>query len=186
MGQISVHVDITTTPGTGEHKVTVKGTFWIQIGQTAHQTLISAKLILKCHFICVWICVLNYFMGLECLPEPELLFKNKYIPQIINLCNLKYLNTLVITFQNCIFSMINPIMYIILVLWLAYYSHNLPNSFSRLFSTTDLIFSWWFNLLVYIVKISPECKDHFRHEIKWFIFCLIEPKKRQRFHTDIC
>lgn len=50
VGQISVHVDITTTPGTGEHKVTVKGMFWIQIGQAAHQTLMSAKLILKCHF----------------------------------------------------------------------------------------------------------------------------------------
>lgn len=35
VGQISVHVDITTTPGTGEHKVTVKGIYRVQIDQTA-------------------------------------------------------------------------------------------------------------------------------------------------------
>lgn len=35
VGQISVHVDITATPGTGEHKVTVKGMYHVQKDQIA-------------------------------------------------------------------------------------------------------------------------------------------------------
>ena len=47
MGQISVHVDITATPGTGEHKVTVKGIFWVHVDQTAYKTLTSQKIIIS-------------------------------------------------------------------------------------------------------------------------------------------
>lgn len=47
VGQISVHVDVTTTPGTGEHKVTVKGTPGVQIEHLTSTEIIRTLSVLS-------------------------------------------------------------------------------------------------------------------------------------------